>query len=392
MPVYSHMSEGRVPVLLLGLKPQGLFLLRELSRAGFEVHAIDSMKTPAFYSKYGFKYLVSSNAEFLSLLSKLHKRFGSDTRCYISSGALLDCVVERMPQLYEMYEVYPRPLASVDVLRDKMSTYLVAKESGIDCPETFTLELVDRACEFCSNGRKLIAKWNREFTGAGSTPKFKTRIIDTPMACTELKKMLSKDEERHLILQRFIESSQDYNVSYLGYYVDGKCLAGFLAQQIRQFPQGITSYLREYAGPCSNTILAQARTIFRELKYTGFGEAEFKFEKDYSNAYLLEVNPRTCGWSSVLSAKYPELHRLFEQPLCDVPLTGSSSWIRWANIVRDAQAIVHGARNRKAVHRCLVDFGSWARLKSIDEFDPRDLLPFLMHPIQVLIAGGRRRT
>lgn len=376
------------PVILLGLKPQGLFLLRELSRAGFEVHAIESTKTPAFYSKYGYKYLVGDHGTLASILSELHSRFGPGTHCYISSGSLVDCVVEYIPQLYDMFEVYPRPLSSVAVLCNKMRTYAVAERLGIDCLDTFTLEHEDSALAFCSNGSRLIAKWNREFTGTGSVPKFKTAILDTSTDLSRLKASLSAEEQANLILQPFLETSQDHNVSHLGYYVEGLCVAGFLAQQLRQYPKGITSYLREYEGPGADVLIARAQTLFKELKYTGFGEAEFKFDGDFTTPYLLEVNPRTCGWSSVLKTKFRELRRIFASPTCAVPLEGRSSAVRWGNVGRDMRAIIHNSQNHKSPYRLFADFVSWAWPKPVDGFDLADMLPFLIQPVQVLL--GRR--
>ncbi len=381
----SERAQGKSPVILLGLKPQGLFLLRELSKAGFAVHAVDSTKTPAFRSKYGCKYVVSSDDELLSLLSELHQRFGSGTRCYVSSGALLDCVVRKMPQLYDLCEVYPRPLPSVALLLNKMSTYAAAKELGISCPETFTLEQVDLACEFCSNGRKLIAKWNREFTGTASTPGFKTLVIDKRSTCTELKETLSEEEQKNVILQHFIDNDQQHNISYQGYFVDGVCVASFLAQQLRQFPMGITSYLRECDGRGVEEIAQKANRLFARMRYTGFAEAEFKWDDTFTVPYLLEVNPRAHGLISALKAKYPGLARVLTLPTCNEPLQGVARRIEWANIMRDLRSVIQGFRRHKSISQLSLGLVSWAKPKFIDGFDWRDMRPFLIQPVQALL-------
>jgi predicted ATP-grasp superfamily ATP-dependent carboligase len=370
------------PAILLGLKPQGLFLLQELSRAGFAVHALDSSTGPGFHSQYGRKRLVSSLEELASVLREWHGRWGAGTRCYISSGPLLDYLLQHLPQIYDMFEVYSRPLSAVALLSNKMRTYALARDLAIEYPEYYRVEQEEPIRRCLARGERLIAKWNREWMRAGNaTARFKTAVLGSVAEFDCLRTSLSEEEKQHLLVQRFIASDQDHNLAHLGYYVDGSCVAGLLAQQLRQYPQGITSYLREYTGPRADRISAQARALFARVRYTGFGEAEFKFDQSFSTLYLLEVNPRTCGWTSALRWKYPGIARVFARPESAEPLTACAHRVAWCNALRDMSAIVQEFRRHRNIVRLSCDLVSWARPKAVDGLDLGDMRPFIVAPV-----------
>lgn len=364
--------------------------MQELARAGFAVHALDNSTGPGFYSQYGSKYLVPDYEELFSRLQEWHGRWGSRTRCYVSSGPLLDYLVHHLPQVYSMFEVYPRPLPAVKLLSHKTSTYALARELGIECPESFGMAQGECVQRCLSQGERLIAKWNREWMNpATSARRFKTMVLNAPAEFHRLRASLSEEEQQHLIVQRFVDSEQDHNLSYLGYYVAGSCVAGFLAQQLRQFPQGITSYLREYTGPHADRVVAQARALFAKVRYTGFGEAEFKFDRSFSTLYLLEVNPRTCGWTSALRSKYPGIAQVFARPESAEPLAARTRTVEWCNVLRDLRAIWQDFRRHGSPVRLCRDLVSWAKPKAVDGLDLGDLRPFFLPPVHACF--GRRR-
>jgi predicted ATP-grasp superfamily ATP-dependent carboligase len=359
------------PVVLLGLPPQGLFLLRELSRAGFEVHAVTDRRTPGYYSKYGIKYLISGRNELRATLEGLNDHLGY-VRCYITSGALLDEILECMPAIFGMFEVYPRPIEAVMTLNDKTATYGAAKRCGIETLETFPADHTEEITAFLGTGRSLIAKWN-----VGTTGPFKTRMIHGASEYRRMLASISAEQQRRLILQRFLESDQTHNIAYLGYYVDGAHVAGYLAQQLRQYPQGITSRVCEYTGEYHQPIVSKATALFQDMRYTGFAEAEFKIDPGCGSVFLLEVNPRVCGWSSALRCKYPDLSGLFKQPFCREEPPKRQYSLPWCNLLRDTVALLHEKRLRSSI-KALAQVASVCAGRTLpDILDVRDLRPFL---------------
>ena len=332
-------------------------------------------KTAGYYSKYGIRYLVSGSEELKALLLKFSENLGSGIRCHISNGAMLDYIIEHIPEIYNWFEVYPRPLKAVVTLCDKMKTYELAERLGVSSLKTFTADRTKQAEEYLSKGNRLIAKWNREFLLFGKMP-FKTQLINGQSDLKDLILSLTEKEKRHVLFQQFVDTDQTHNISFLGYYVEGECICGLLGQQLRQYPQGITSYVREYTDKSRELMIEHARILFKQVKYTGFGEAEFKLRENFETAYLLEVNPRICGWGSALKAKYPDIARIFEEPNTSQTLSQVSDHAEWCNLLRDWGGIFNQSISRRSLMPLIKGAASYRKMKKLDVFDLHDMKPF----------------
>ena len=282
--------------VVVGSAPQGLFMLRQLSQAGFDVTLVSCSKKVAWHSKYGEKYFANSPKDLINELKKIYIKNGN-IPCHITSGAELQYICDHYPELFDCFDVFPKPLKSVQLLLSKKSTYNLAGKLGLDILKGEIASDILTCKKNVKFEFPLIVKWNSEIN-AGVENNFKTQVVYSQDELHELFNQFTQHQLDNLIVQPFITSNQDRNISVLGYYNNGKLIAFLVAQQKRQYPKGITSYLVEYTGEHSSKLVELSRMLISSLNYTGFAEVEFKFEDSFKIPYLLEVNPRTCGWSS----------------------------------------------------------------------------------------------
>ena len=361
-------------VIVVGASPQGLFLVRLLARAGFKVINIVSRESFSWYSRYGKKILVSNKNEFYLALREQFDKYG-EIPCYLTSGPEIFCLIHEYPDIFDLFEMHPRPIEAVKLFSSKLETYEVAESIGMTCPESFTgQDVVEK-----KSSKKIIypciVKWNVECNLFVKT-SFKTQICSSEDNLLGFLSGFSENSLSHIIVQEFIDSAQSNNVSFFGYFSDGKCRLGLLAQQLGQYPQGITSYLREYDGPLASVIELQAKQLIKQVGFNGFAEVEFKITDNCKKAYLLEVNPRPCGWSSALKGKYKGMHDFIAEGF--VGVAAEKKRVEWVNIGRHFLCTWSTFLVKKSLRKLFVDLWVVFGLKTYDILDLRDPLPFIM--------------
>ena len=349
-------------IVLIGLGPQGLFLLREYSRSDCEVIAVGRKDEIAAHSRYGEKIIISSEEELIEKLTELAETTPGKLECHITSGYYLSYLIGGFPDLWTIYDVKPSPYDSVRLFTNKLATYNIAEKSGIKVLNSLLLSDID----IKTIVYPVIAKWNQDIH-LFSKPDFKTMVLEDRPQMQCFLGIFSEEEKKHIAIQRYLGSDFDDNISYGGYYTDGICIAGILVQQKNQHPMGFSSYVVEYNGEQSEILVAKAQAMFRKMRFSGFGEAEFKYDKKSDTFYLLEVNPRTWGWIKILKQKYPDFIQLLENRGDYIEKHNC----KWVNILRNAKALVSkpSARNIRMLFESLV--GS-----IFDIWDTRDLKPF----------------
>lgn len=357
--------------IVIGLAPQGLFILRELHKAGFDVICIGQKDTIGYYSRYGKKISIEKEKDFKKTLVELSKKYGTQTVCYITSGPVIDWIVHNFPDIYDLFDVLPQPRESVEILCNKKKSYDLARENHIPTIEAITLNEIalKKNINF-----PYIAKWNRELFHFSTAP-FKTKIIRDENDIELLKKSTDSIMWQHILIQPLVETPQSHNVSFLGYFIKGECILSYIGQQLRQYPQGITSYIREYKGPGKEQIYNGSKAIFAAMKYSGFGEAEYKFDEDFSNAYFLETNPRPCGWSKALKGKYVNLNRLWTKGSKSIDFLAREKSIEWVNGFRDIYGIIETDFKRMNFIKGILNLTGYFKPRIYDILDLNDLPP-----------------
>jgi predicted ATP-grasp superfamily ATP-dependent carboligase len=319
------------PIILIGLTPQGLSMLRLLARAGFRVIAFTNTKqTVGYESKYGEKYLFGSAQELQDHIAGIVDDHEDKLNCIIASGELLALILSGFPELYEMCEVQSGPYPLIKMLSNKKMMYDFAQTKGFrSAKHTLLIDYEKGELKF-----PVILKRNVE------VPLFfKTKKVDTKESLNSFIKRIDKNNYRHILVQEFIIIKNFKDISLQAYLFRGEIKATFLCYQERRLKIGITSFLKEIDDEKISLMITQkCRTFFEETEYTGFCEFEFMYDLDTEELYFIEINTRTCGLHSAFVHKFSDLHELYHNIDHPPVLKGKPGTISWINIARDIKA------------------------------------------------------
>lgn len=350
--------------MILGLAPQGLFLLREFCRAGKKVIAVGLKDNVGLYSKYGCKFTISKLTELEDILSKyLHPNIN----IHICSDAFLNHLIDNKNSIFRLKKCFPNFKSAV-IFSDKLSTGKLAEKLGIAYPKTYRLEEIEFEKKI---SYPLILKWNRR---KSASEPFKTILIKLPK---ELKEINVKQQflKNDLILQTYIKGEPQVDISYGGYFLDGEEKLHITIQQKRQYPypNGLSSFIEEYSGEYSEEIRKMAKVLLSETSFSGFVEVECRIDVKKDKLYLIEVNPRPFGWIKIFKRKYRGLN-------LDL-LTGdrieSSDDICTANIARDIRAIIDMIKKQPQKIKLKNVISDYRKNPILDLFELDDLKPFI---------------
>lgn len=353
-------------IVVLGLTPQGLALLRTFSKAGYNVFAVGFRKDVGIYSKYGSIHVIDSLGDLKQLLIR---NLSGDELIHITSDIILNYVIDFFPELYNQFKIYPK-YESARIFRDKLKTTELAKTLNIPYPATFTLDNL----ESIENAKfPLILKWNKTF----EMVPFKTDIV---YSFQSLLCLITKYQTKNFIIQDYIWGIPESDISYGGYWLNGIEKVGVVIKQKRQYPLkgGLASKVEEVRGKVSEEIKNYAYKLLRTTQFSGFVEVECRIDYKTGCVYLIEVNPRACGWIKILMDQFQATVLN-----CDTMETNSTRAKKtrkvWINIVRDVRAIISLMVHSPElidIREIIDDYVGNNSIKDI--FELSDLKPFLL--------------
>ena len=357
------MQQESFDVLILGLAPQGLFLLREFSKVGKRVLAVGLKGQVGLFSKYGHKIAIKNLSELEWVFDKY--LINKDSKIHITSDPFLNYLLSNKHKIFEENQCFPN-YHSASIFCDKVLTEKLAKRLGIPCLHSYKLDEID---ENNFDIYPSIIKWNKRYGGE----KFKTILIKS---IEDLKKVKTQaNSDKHLIIQKYILGGSDSDISYGGYWLEGRERLHIIIEQKRQYPypNGLAGFAEECHGKFANQIRDISIDILQETNYSGFVEVECRVDKKENKLYLIEVNPRACGWIKIIKKKFPNLNLASTCEQGGLTNNGAS----WVNLVRDLRAIIDILiKNPKKLSfkNLLSDYLN-NPIKDVFEF--RDLMPFI---------------
>ena len=130
------------PIIIIGLTPQGLFLLREFGKMGYPVYALAKKDDVGIYSRFGEKIIIESQKDIIQNIEKIQnstKIHEKNPRCYIAGGFFLKEILECHPELFNRLDIIPSPLNALNILTKKTALYSLANDLGIISPHTETI-------------------------------------------------------------------------------------------------------------------------------------------------------------------------------------------------------------------------------------------------------------
>lgn len=354
------------PFILIGLTPQGLSMLRLLSRAGYKVIAFTNTKSAVGYgSKYGEKYVFNSIEDLKTSITKITGEYEGKLHCIITSGELLSFVLNGYPELYDLCEVQSGPLELIKMLSNKKKMYEFAASKGLNCAKhTILRDYVSGELSF-----PVILKRNIE------VPLFfKTKKIESEEELTRFMLKIERHNFQHILVQEYITIEKFKEISIQAYLHQGEMKGCFLCYQERRLSSGITSFLKEVKEPDVLAMVTEkTRTFFSNTGYTGFCELEFIYDLNTRDLHFIEVNTRACGLHSVLNKKFSNLQEVLLHIDNPPELESRSGTISWINVGRDVKARIQ----KKDIKNLLQFFTS-----KHDIWDINDLKPFFYQIIK----------
>ena len=361
-------------VMILGLNPQGLFLLREFSKAGYKTIGVGLRGQVGLFSKYGKKIAIKNLKDLHSIFS----RYLCDSiNIHISSDPFLNYIVENNNEIFHNYKCFPE-FGPASLFRDKLLTEHFARNLSIHCPYSYRLTEInpDTYNKFPS-----IIKWNKTY----DKHRFKTAIVSSKDELIYFYKQNARND--NLLIQEYIPGEPRADLSYGGYWINGFEKIGIVVSQKRQHPVGLSSFVEEYNGSYANQVVNIAKLLLEKTNYNGFVEVECRVDDKQKNVYLIEVNPRACGWIKIVREQFDNVLlksrddqiNLGEKPLC------------WVNIARDCRAILNlckTSHNKINVKEIITDY---LRNPVKDIFEIDDLKPFAGQFLNFLIKDRSRK-
>lgn len=359
----SYVSKmNKQQVIILGLTPQGLSLLRELGKAGINIHAYYTKKHQVgVYSKYGEKHFVRNIQDLKLQIRSLLSRLRCKPLCYITSGELLATILREYKELYEECDVISGPYTVVEKLAHKDLMYKIALQKGFKVAKYCTL---DKYFEV-ELSFPLFFKRNYEIPLF-----FKTEIILNKDSFFTYYNKIKPSERKDILVQELIQITNQnlIEISSQSFYSKGIAKGFLTCNQKRRLKKGITSSIEELDNSeLKKHIEDLCSSFMSDLKYTGFAEFEFMYDKTTKDLFFIEVNTRTCGLQSSMSHKYNNLVDVILHPYNAPILEIKTDRLKWMNIIRDFRARIE----KKDFSSPLDIFRS-----KFDIFDIHDLKPF----------------
>jgi len=289
-----------------------------------------------------------------------------DFVCF-AGGAEIQSMLEVDSDIFNAKNVQPNKLDALNILSSKILSYNRAEKMAINIlPSCMLNDALDKGVDF--NG-PYILKWNEENLNPIYS-EFKTKIFTNIDELIAFSDGFDKEACSKLILQKYLKAGAGQGVSYLGYYVDGKHLFGMLGQQLLQYPMGITAHIAEYQSSDSGEIINSAIHLIESTSFTGFGEVEFIIDPEDGRYYLLEVNPRPCGWASAMLGKYENISSMIIDNSVEPNITSES--VEWINVLRFLRSSLE-----VGPYSCLRALVRVPFIHCYDVFSLRDIKPFL---------------
>lgn len=354
-------------VVVLGLAPPGLFLVRQLSKITSNIYAVGRYDDVGMYSKYlkkNKRYYALTSEELEKAFAEIKDREGQKPVLHICSDQYLSILLEHKEKWTGLIDCSGVDFNTLEIINDKNTVNRYCQKHGVKIPESLPYAIFKEKPFYPA-----IIKWVEKRIETAVNPIGKVEICRSEEEFEIINKTIRNSgiQESDLFVQAYIEGNNDCQFSVGGYYQSGKVLADVVVNQIKQFPQGISAEVITSKTSISARIKSISQSFASEINFSGFLEMEYKVDSNTNIIYLLDINPRPWGWVSILGAVYPDFYKVLQGK---TPQTKRNMAI-WKSPMR----ILIGKRNRLNVENAMREKGIE---KAYDIKDRQDLKPSVM--------------
>jgi predicted ATP-grasp superfamily ATP-dependent carboligase len=284
-------------VVVLGLSPTGLYAVRELGKAGYEVAGMDSGLFAASYSRYLSTSLQCAPGKAAcAALQKLAATLGERGILIPTSDAWVEWICHNHESLARHWDFAPSYADGVAAsLLDKGSFHELCIGHGVAVPACWVggaKELRARIPEviFPCLLKPTLIHAVKPFMGGRKLFVFED--------ASELESMLRRlpPVDIDWMLQELIPGPESNITLYAGYFPEsGSAHQGFTCRKLRQYPPGFGSASRV----CSE-LLEETRQLsenfLQAVGFQGIAGTEFKYDERDQQLKIVEINPRPTLW------------------------------------------------------------------------------------------------
>lgn len=271
---------------------------------------------------------------------------------------------------------------------DKRATLALAREAGVPCPQTCTVEhsaqLADLDLRFPAVLKPAIST---HFSRTSSTKAF--RVDNRPELERVHERMSQAIGAPEVLIQALLPGPEKNLFSFAGFFVDGEPVSGLSAKRTRQFPRDfgrISTFVEAEELP---ELRELSRRLLRAARYTGLAEVEFMWNEAAERFELLEVNARLWAWHGLAIAAGLDLpYMAYAQATGKhAPAAEPRYDMKWIRLRHDWRVAAQDIRSgRLSVRQYLA---SLRGPKSFAVFSPSDPLPFIVEPFLSWAAHGK---
>lgn len=289
-------------VVVLGLSPTGLYVARELGRAGTRVIGIDRSRMAGGWSRYLSRYIsAGADADLVEVLQALVDELQDDVVVIPTSDVFIDwlCLHYRsLPDSIQMASCYRDGVASL--LLDKAQFYARCQSEGLPAPGAWSgspealaanLDTINYPCilkpalihavKDAMAGAKLFVVQDRR--------DLEKRLLSLPAGKTDW------------LLQELIPGPESNISLYGAYYGESGACQGFSCRKLRQYPPGFGSASLVLSEDIAHIRDASDHFLI-SVGFKGIAGTEFKLDPRDGIHKVIEINPRPTLWFGASSA------------------------------------------------------------------------------------------
>lgn len=300
------------PVIVLGLGPAGLFLVRQLARITDNIYAVGRPDDVGMYSRHVRKdkrYYAVTSEELEKVFLQIQTREKQKPSLYICSDQYLSILIEQQGKWEQMVDLAGAGFDTLQLINDKNAVNDYCRNHGVRIPEFISYG------EFRNyRSYPVIIKWVEKRIETAVNPIGKVKVCRSDAEFEAVDRAVRNDGigDDELFVQTYIEGKNDCQYSVGGYYKNGEALADVVVNQVKQEPQGFSAEVVTVEVPICDDLRRITRDFAKELSYSGFLEMEYKVDAVTHDIYLLDVNPHPWGWVSILGTVYTDFYRVLE--------------------------------------------------------------------------------
>lgn len=286
--------------IVLGVDtPIGLTIVRELGRHGILVHGIGrSEGAIGARSRYCSSFSVRPTGQKLAdWLPTFIQRIGANALLAVSEDDLI--ALSAMPPMIAGCHILSPRAGPLTIVLDKQRTLAVAKDIGIDVPESWQPHSGEDFAEKASHFTfPVIAKWS-------DPPRVVQLLADAGM--TLHKAEYVKDRAAlNIVLERYAPLGQwpliqqycpGVGVGHMFHIANSKVTLRFVHRRAHEWPPegGVSTLCVSEPLEQHSAQLARSEALLHKIAWRGTAMVEYRFDAATGRYWLMEINGRFWG-------------------------------------------------------------------------------------------------